>query len=75
MKPQKKDWPCNGCTRRHPGCHGSCVDYLEAKARTVVRAAKKAEIGMLNAYTVDQIRKTKGKAGGLIKNCRPKGAR
>ena len=23
---------CNGCTKRHPACHDSCNEYIEARA-------------------------------------------
>lgn len=24
---------CMGCTKRYPGCHGTCPEYLEDKAK------------------------------------------
>lgn len=25
-------YPCKDCTKRYPGCHSKCEEYLEAKA-------------------------------------------
>ena len=70
----KRDWPCDGCPDRIPGCHGSCSKYTEAKQDLKDREHKRKQaIYIVDSYQVDAVRRTTKKHSGmLVKNYRPK---
>ena len=71
-----KKWVCQNCQQRTHSCHGTCARYLEEKAQmTAAREKRLNEMMIVGDYISQSVYKTKGKPGGHIKNCRPKGAR
>lgn len=42
---------CNGCTSRHPGCHGKCEKYIREKAEWERRKAEETKIRQSWDYT------------------------
>ena len=50
---------CKDCKKRHPGCHGECEDYINAKAEAERIRQKLIEQGMISGYFADTSRKKK----------------
>ena len=63
MKPMR-DNPCHGCVapKRHTGCHGTCGDYIVAKAFHIDQLKVDNERTAIDSYTIDNSRKNADRA-------------
>lgn len=55
-------FPCKGCKNRTPGCHSSCEEYLEIKAKYDTEKAKQLDYQKQN-YIVEEY-----KIKGILKS-------
>lgn len=58
---------CNGCTNRHPGCHGKCEKYIREKAEWEQQKALIDQDKEARNYTINMI---KGKRDNSAKSRR-----
>lgn len=63
MRPMR-DNPCYGCVapKRHPGCHGDCVDYMIAKAFHEAERMEEQQQQEVSLYSMGVARKNRDKS-------------
>ena len=64
--------PCKGCLKRFPGCHSSCEDYKEFRARLDAINKKKRKEWLINddvwKLTLKSMKRTQGKSFKIKEN-------
>lgn len=48
---------CKDCTVRHPGCHGTCPDYIAAKEENAKIRQVLIDEGLITGYLADAAKK------------------